>query len=154
MLHYWFDFIYVLLPCSKQNPGWVSSGVLMYLLFLGIVQNNTKKLDNALIHKVRCVWGCIFSDIRMWFFPASYPGVPLKRDHWLSKFSASAPIKFQIGIVSFSLCLLCHILVHHLGWKESRIWKTSRGVKVWFRPWLSGLAPAFILVCVLLCSDQ
>ena len=33
----------------------------------------------------------------------------------------SAKIKFQIGIVSFSLRLSCQILVHRLGWKESRL---------------------------------
>lgn len=125
------SLMFVLLPCSthkKKNPGWSNSGVFfMYLLFLGIVQNNTITLDDALTQRGKL---CFWEKFKVvWHaFPSFLPrAFKLKRDHWLSEFSASATIKFQIGIVSFSLRLSCQILVHRLDLKELRLRiKTSR----------------------------
>lgn len=44
------SFMFVLLPCSNKKKSRVIKfwGFFMYLLFLGIVQNNAMKLDSAL----------------------------------------------------------------------------------------------------------
>lgn len=125
---YAVDFLLCLFYChvlykkSRVSKFW---GFFMYLLFLGIVQNNTMKLDNARTQIGKLCFGNILSDMKC-FSSLLTEGVPLKRDHWLSEFSASAKIKFQIGIVSFSLRLSCQILVHRLGWKESRLGKKDK----------------------------
>lgn len=128
-------------------------GFFMYLLFLGIVQNNTMKLDNALTQIGKLFLGKNLSDV-ICFFPSFLP----RAFNWngITGFQNSLQVwrlKFQIGIVSFSLHLSCQILVHRLGWKELRLGnKTSRH---WGRrssgPWLSVRAPGFcFLVCLVL----
>lgn len=53
------SFVFVLLPCSTQKKSRVIKfwGFFMYLLFLGIVQNNTMKLDNALTQVGKLCFG-------------------------------------------------------------------------------------------------
>jgi len=71
----WFSFMFVLLPCSIRKSRVIKFwGFFMYLLFLGIVRNNTMKLDDALTQigklcsgKNWVVWCCML-------FLASYRG--------------------------------------------------------------------------------
>ena len=100
-------------------------GFFVYLLFLGIVRKIALKLDNALDSKEGEL--CLRKK-KLWqkhaFFPASYR----RAFHWtwITDQQNSLQVhrlKFQIGIVPFSLCLSCQIMVHRLGWAESRIWK-------------------------------
>lgn len=80
------------------------------------------KLDNALTQKRKKKVSCIFGKYLKMLFLTSYRGRSLqKHDRWPTEFSANATIKFQIGIVSFSLCLSCQILAHRLGRKELRL---------------------------------
>lgn len=75
--------MFVLLPCFYTKKSRVKFwGFFMYLLFLGIVQNDTMKLDNALtqIGKLR-FGGKNLSDVKMLFPKLLTEGVPLKRDH-------------------------------------------------------------------------
>lgn len=103
------------------------------------------KLDNALTRIGKLCPGKNLSDDDICFSQLLTEGVPLKRDHWLSEFSATATIKFQIGIVSFSLRLSCQILVHRLGWGEKKRKRRRIGKKkkVQFGPWLSQQEPGF-----------
>lgn len=62
-----FSYMFVLLPCSTQKKKksrvikfW---GFFMYLLFLGIVQNYTMKLDNALTQIGKLCFGKNLRDV-------------------------------------------------------------------------------------------
>ena len=101
-------------------------GFFVYLLFLGIVRKNCAETWQRSWFKRRWV---VFKEKKtVWqkhaFFPASYR----RAFHWtwITDQQNSLQVhrlKFQIGIVPFSLCLSCQIMVHRLGWAESRIWK-------------------------------
>ncbi len=112
MLCCWFSFMFVLLPCSIQKKSRVIKfwGFFMYLLFLGIVQNNTMKLDDALTQIGKLFLGKILSDV-ICFSQLLTEGVQLKRDHWLSEFSASATIK----IPNWNCFILSSFIVPNLG---------------------------------------
>lgn len=112
-------FMFVLLPCSTHTHKKKKSrvikfwGFFMYLLFLGIVQNYKMKLDNALIKEGKLYFGKNLNGMMCFFF---FPSFLLRAFHWnwitgSQNSLQRATIKFQIGIVSFSL----HFIVPNLG---------------------------------------
>lgn len=96
----------------------------------------------------------MFSEKFEWYgmlFLTSYRGRSTEtRSLTLRILCKSAKIKFQIGIVSFSLRLSCQILVHRVDWKESRL-GGDKLIKVKLAMALQASAGVLFLVCLVLC---